>query len=146
MSIEERLKEEFEEDINNLGYELVDIELKTDNSGRFLRFYIYKPIGITADDCEKVSKFIDPRLDELDLIKGAYYLEVSSPDLNRAFKTKRDFERTKGQLLEIKTKTGEVYLARFKEFLEDKLVFQNDTAIITFEKEEIKTVKIAIVF
>ena len=69
------LKETFEDDIKNLGYELVDIEFKTSKEGKTLTFFIYNESGITIDDCEKVSEYLDEKLDELDLIKGQYYLE-----------------------------------------------------------------------
>lgn len=51
------LKETFEDDIKNLGYELVDIEFKTSKEGKTLTFFIYNESGITIDDCEK-SKHI----------------------------------------------------------------------------------------
>jgi len=93
MDLITNLKETFEDDINNLGYELVDIEFRTTKDGKILTFFIYDQDGITIDDCEKVSTFLDEKLDELDLIKGQYYLEVSSQDLSRPLKTDRDLYR-----------------------------------------------------
>src|SRR5690625_7272765 len=82
MNLIEKLKANLETDINNLGYELVDCEFVNEGKNNILRFFIYKDGGVTIEDCEKVSKFLDEKLDELDLIKSFYYLEVSSPDLS----------------------------------------------------------------
>lgn len=103
------LKNTFEKTIEDLGYELVDIDFRTTKEGRMLTFYIYKEDGITIDDCEKVSNFLDEKLDELDLIKGQYYLEVSSQDLSRPLKTDRDLIRNYMELLKVKLKSGDTF-------------------------------------
>ena len=118
------LKQTFEEDIENLGYELVDIDFRTTKEGRMLTFYIYDEDGITVDDCEKVSNLLDDKLDELDLIKGQYYLEVSSQDLSRPLKTDRDLIRNYQELLKVKLKTGDFFLGYIEEINEDDLVFR----------------------
>ena len=74
------------DDIENLGYELVDIEFIGPKNEKRLIFYIYNESGINIDDCEKVSTFLDEKLDQLDLISTSYYLEVSSQDLSRPLK------------------------------------------------------------
>lgn len=144
------LKETFEGDINELGYELVDIEFRSTKDGRILTFYIYDEAGITVDDCEKVSNVLDARLDELDLIKSQYYLEVSSQDLSRPLKTDRDLIRNHEELLKVKLKNGDVFLGYIEEINDDDLVF-----LVTEGKEEvkkkvdrsdIKQIKIEIVF
>lgn len=147
MDLIERLKNEFEKDIEAMGYELVDVEFQTENKERFLRFYIYKDQGVDVTDCQRVSEFLDIKLDELDLINKSYYLEVSSPDLSRPLKTDRDLERNKEELLEIKLKNGEVFIGKIKEIREEDLVFslENDKEKLV-KKEDIKTIKIEIVF
>lgn len=147
MDLITRLKNEFNDDIENLGYELVDVEFVSENGERYLRFFIYKEDGIDVTDCEKVSQFLDEKLDELDLINKSYYLEVSSPDLSRPLKTDRDLERNKHELLEIKLKNGEVFNGKIKEIREDDLVFslENDEERLV-KKEDVKTIKIEIVF
>ena len=116
MDIIRKLKENLESDINGLGYELVDIEFVNEGKNKILRFFIYKDGGITIDDCEKTSNFLSERLDEIDLIKSFYYLEVSSPDLSRPLKTDRDLERNKDELLEIKLKNGEKFIGKIRNF------------------------------
>lgn len=141
------LKKTFEEDIENLGYELVDIEFKTTHEGKTLTFFIYNEDGITIDDCEKVSTYLDEKLDELDLVKGHYYLEVSSQDLSRPLKTDRDLERNAGEPLKVILKNGQVFIGFIEEIKEDSLVFDvNDKESLEVEKEDIKQIKIEIVF
>lgn len=141
------LKETFEDDIENLGYELVDIEFKTTSEGKTLTFYIYNQKGITIDDCEKVSVYLDEKLDQLDLIKGHYYLEVSSQDLSRPLKTDRDLERNMGEPMRVTMKNGQVFVGFVEEIKEDSLVFDvNDKESLEVEKEDIKQIKIEIVF
>lgn len=141
------LKETFEDDIKNLGYELVDIEFKTSKEGKTLTFFIYNESGITIDDCEKVSAYLDEKLDELDLIKDQYYLEVSSQDLTRPLKTDRDLERNSNELMKVTMKNGESFLGYIDEIRESSLVFTlNKQEEIEVEKEDIKQIKIEIVF
>ncbi len=79
--------------IEEMGYELADVELAEELDGLVLTFYIYKPEGITLEDCEKVSRIIDPLIEEADSLEDTYILSVSSLGLDRPFKNKRDFER-----------------------------------------------------
>ena len=144
------LKETFENDIENLGYELVDIEFRNTKDGRMLTFYIYDENGITVDDCEKVSNFLDEKLDELDLIKGQYYLEVSSQDLSRPLKTDRDLIRNYQELLKVKEKSGDVFLGYIEEINDDDFVFRVKEGKKDIKKsvnrEDVKQINIEIVF
>ncbi len=150
MNLTEILDKEFRADIEDLGYELVDIEFVKEAGENYLRFFIYSKDGITAEDCEKVSGMLDPRLDDLDLIKKSYYLEVSSPDLSRPLKTDRDLERNKDELLKVKLKNGDSFLGKISEIKEDSLVFDTEERKKTISREvgkdEIKTINIEIVF
>lgn len=83
-------------------FELVDIEYKKEGANRYLRLYIDKPDGITLDDCQKISEQLSDRLDEEDPIKEHYFLEVSSPGLDRPLKKESDFIRCKGETVEVK--------------------------------------------
>ena len=110
-------------------------------------FYIYNEQGITIDDCERVSGFLDTRLDELDLINTSYYLEVSSQDLSRPLKTDKDLLRNKNELLKIKLKNGDLILAKLKDIKENSIIFaKEDGEDIEIEKSDIKEIKIEIVF
>ena len=147
MDLIEKLKLALEDDIENLGYELVDLEFIGGKDGNRLIFYIYNEEGITIDDCEKVSGFLDEKLDELDLIKSSYYLEVSSQDLSRPLKTDKDLLRNKDELLKIKLKNGDLILAKMKDIKEDSIIFtKEDGEDVEINKTDIKEIKIEIVF
>ncbi len=147
MDLIEKLKDILENDIENMGYELVDIEFIGPRDAKRLIFYIYNKEGITIDDCERVSGFLDQKLDELDLIKNSYYLEVSSQDLSRPLKTDRDLIRNKDELLKIKLKNGDLILANLKDIKEDSIIFINENdEEIEISKDDIKEIKIEIVF
>jgi len=89
--------------IEKMGCELVDIECENKRGDTHLTFFITSEAGVGLDDCERVHRAIDPVLDELDPSKGApYVLNVSSPGLDRPFKSLRDFERNYGKKVEVK--------------------------------------------
>lgn len=147
MDLIEKLRQALEGDIENLGYELVDLEFIGGKDAKRLIFYIYSKEGITIDDCERVSGFLDERLDELDFIKSSYYLEVSSQDLSRPLKTDKDLLRNKDELLKIKLKNGDLILAKMKEIKDNSIIFtKEDGEDIEIEKKDIKEIKIEIVF
>lgn len=147
MDLTNRLREIFEADISELGYELVDIEFKGSKGNKILTFFIFNEDGITIDDCEKVSAFLDTRLDELDLIKDSYYLEVSSQDLSRPLKTDRDIERNINEVLKVKMKDGEVFLGKVSDINEDTYEFDlEDGTSRQVSKSDVKQINIEIVF
>lgn len=76
------------------GLELVDVEYKKEGSNWFLRVFIDKPEGVDIDDCGRVSEQLSDKLDEVDPIVDAYFLEVSSPGAERPLKKPADFERS----------------------------------------------------
>ena len=89
--------------LDKMGYELVDVEYKSMYGDMHLIIYIAKEGGVSLDDCEAVSNALDGPLDALDPTDGRlYHLDVSSPGLDRPFKTQRDFERNYGQKVEVK--------------------------------------------
>jgi len=88
------------------GLELYDVEFLKEGKDWFLRVYIDKvwvdkEEYINLDDCEKVSRFLSEKLDEADPIEQNYYLEVSSPGLERTLKSERDLFKYRGRLVEI---------------------------------------------
>ena len=98
---------------DELGFELVDVSLDREPTGKYLRIYIDKPECITLDDCEKYHRAIQPQLESYDYD----FLEVSSPGVDRPLKKDRDFERAIGLEVEVhlfkavdgqKTFTGEL--------------------------------------
>lgn len=95
----EEIVEKFAEKIAEpLGIMIYDVEFKKEGSEYYLRVYIDRedePVSI--DDCEAVSRPLSDVLDEEDPIEQGYYLEVSSPGLERKLKKQRDFDRFAGE-------------------------------------------------
>lgn len=102
--ITDKIFEKINPVVENLGYEIVDVEFIKKGTDATLTVYIdHVPVGVSLDDCEKVSVAIDPVLDELNPTNDEpYTLNVSSPGLDRPFKKQRDFERNYGKEVEIK--------------------------------------------
>jgi ribosome maturation factor RimP len=89
--------------LDDCGYELVDLQYKSEGSRMALRLLIDKPGGITLDDCVSVSREVGAILEIEDPIRGAYRLEVSSPGLDRPLRKRADFERFAGSKAKLKT-------------------------------------------
>lgn len=86
-----------------LGLEIYDVEYVKEGTDYFLRIYIDKIDGdVDINDCENLSRAIDPVLDERDPIKDSYYLEVSSVGLDRPLKTEKDFNRFMNQKIDVR--------------------------------------------
>ncbi len=88
--------------IAEMGYELDEVEYVKEYGSMVLTLYIDSENGVTIDDCERVSRAIDPILDENDPIEEAYYLSVSSIGIDRPLKKDKDFERNMGKKLQVK--------------------------------------------
>lgn len=88
--------------IENTDYELVDLEYVKEGPFMYLRVYLDKEGGITIDDCAVVSKEFNKKLDELDFIDDQYFLEVSSPGVDRAFKKDSDYIKNLNNEVEVK--------------------------------------------
>lgn len=86
----------------SMGYELWDVEFVREGARRVLRITIDKPEGINIDDCEAFHRTIDPILDDADPIETSYYLEVSSPGIERELKYDSHFSASLGCEIEIK--------------------------------------------
>jgi len=145
------IKEQCEPIIERLGYELVDLEFVKEKDGRFLRFYIWKPEGITIDDCQNVSEVIGEKLDEIDVIQESYYLEVSSPGLDRPLKTDKDLKRNIGRDIEVslyKSLNGKKkIIGELVGFNDDKiLVKEEDSKTLEIERKIISKIKLAVKF
>ena len=81
-----------------MGYELTEVCLEKENTGKYLRFYIDRPEGITLDDCEAYHKAVRPLAEPVDFD----FMEVSSPGIDRPLRKDRDFERHVGDEVEVR--------------------------------------------
>ncbi len=118
--------------IERHGFELVDVEYVKEAGTWYLRAYIDKPGGITVDDCEVVSRAFSDILDEKDYIEDTYIFEVSSPGLGRPLKKEKDFARSIGEEVEIRTYRA---IDRQKEFIGILVEYDKDTVTIEYEDE-----------
>lgn len=139
------------------GYELYHLEMVKVVKDWFLRVYIEKQQDsdtksyISTDDCEKVSRYLSERLDALDPIEQNYYLEVSSPGMDRQLYTEDHYRRFIGTLVEVKlykpyqgTKNLEAVL---KEVSEGQLTLEDkDGSIIVLPREQVAQTRLAINF
>ena len=91
-----------EEVAEELGYEIVDIEFQNGSKHDLLSIFIYKKEGIDLDDCTEMSRSLEKKLDNLEALKNPYYLEISSPGLDRPLKTKDDYRRNVGNEVDVK--------------------------------------------
>ena len=115
------------------GFELVDVEYVKEGGTWYLRAYIDKPGGITVDDCELVSRAANDILDEQDFVEDSYVFEVSSPGLGRPLKKEKDFARSIGQDVGIRTFRA---INRQKEFYGVLKSYDKDTVTIETENGE----------
>ena len=83
--------------VTELGYDIWDITYSKVGADYHLEITIDSDEGINIDDCERVHRAIDPILDEIDPIEDFYYLEVSSPGIERELKTDEHIELSIGQ-------------------------------------------------
>lgn len=101
-NIEEKVENLVNVTIQNMGYELYDVQYVKEGKDYYLRIFIDKPNGIDLNDCEKVSDTINNLLDEADYIKEQYYLEVSSPGIERILRKDKHLQANLGALIELK--------------------------------------------
>ncbi|MBE6662462.1 MAG: ribosome maturation factor RimP [Ruminococcaceae bacterium] len=85
---------------NELGYQLWDVEYVKEGAKMILRVTIDKAEGVNIEDCERMHRAIDPVLDEADPIDAAYYLEVSSPGIERELRTDEHLLACMGEKVE----------------------------------------------
>ena len=144
-SIEERVESLLESTINNLGYELYDVEYAKEGKDYFLRIFIDKESGIDLNDCEKVNDGINDLLDKADYIKEQYFLEVSSPGIERILKKDKHLEANIGSLVEIKLfkpiDNKKVLQGILKEFSKDSVVLELEEGDLEIQRKDISVIR-----
>ena len=147
---EQKTEEILQPIVDANGFELVDVEYVKEAGNWYLRGYIDKPGGITVNDCEAVSRAFSDKLDENDFIEDSYIMEISSPGLDRPLKKEKDFARSMGKLVEIRTYRP---IEKQKEFCgilnaydESSVTIDEDGQLRTFDKKDIALIRLAIEF
>ena len=132
------------------GCELWDVEYVREGDQRFLRLYLDKETGVDINDCEAISRAVDPILDEEDPIAESYHFEVCSAGLERALKRPGDFERFMGSPVMVKLyrpRNGLKELPGILRGYEDgRVTVECGKETITFEKSEIALVRLRVEF
>ena len=144
-NIEEKVENLLKETIENIGYDLYDVEYAKEGKNYFLRIYIDKPEGIDLKDCEKVNDAISDLLDEADYIKDQYFLEVSSPGIERVLRKDKHLEQNKGKEIAIKLfkkdENGEKeYQGILQDFDDETITLEDNIKIERKGIAQIKTV------
>ena len=129
----------------------MDVEYVKEGSNWYLRGYIDKEGGITVEDCVDVSRIFNDKLDEADFIEDSYIMEISSPGLGRPLKKEKDYARSMGKELEIRTYRA---VNREKEFYGILTAYDTDSVTIeiedgsemTFQKSDIALIRLAFDF
>ena len=147
-SIRETVREAIEPTVTELGYAIWDITYSKIGADYHLEITIDSEEGINIEDCEKVHRAIDPILDECDPIEDFYYLEVSSPGIERELRTDEHILHSLGSKVEIKLfapKDGRrSFIGDLVDFADGKVTVEVDSTSIIFDRAEIS--KITTVF
>lgn len=132
------------------NFELVDVEYVKEGANWYLRVYADKDGGINIDDCVTISRALEVKLDEKDLIPDAYILEVSSPGLGRQLKKDRDYKRSLGEEIEFKLYKAREKQKEFtgilKDFDENTFTITIDDEDVVFERKEVAMMRLAVHF
>ena len=132
------------------GCQLWDVEYVREGSDYFLRIYLDKEGGVDINDCEKISRAMDPILDEKDPIEGSYHFEVCSAGLERTLKRPSDFERFMGSNITVKLYRPRNGLKEIPCVLEGydngRVTVTAGKETITFEKSEVALVRLRVEF
>lgn len=147
-NIRETVREAIEPTVRELGYSIWDITYGKIGADYHLEITIDSERGIDIDDCERVHRAIDPILDECDPIEGFYYLEVSSPGVERELRTEAHILAFIGAKVEAKLFTAKEgrksFIGNISSFEDGKITLSVDGASILLDKGEIS--KITTVF
>ena len=143
--IEEKVEQLVKDPIEKLGYSLYDVEYVKEGPEYYLRIYIDKESGIDLNDCEKVNNEINEILDKADYIKEQYYLEVSSPGIERKLRKDKHLEQNISKNVEIKlfkkdNNGKKEYTGKLKAFNQEEIIIETDKEI-TIERKNIAQIK-----
>lgn len=130
--------------------EIVDVELVKESGIDVLRVLIDKPAGVSLDDCADISRKMSVLLDQADPIETPYHLEVSSPGIDRPFKSEEDYGRNKGENVEVKLYSKMLNAKQFTGVLvqydEESITIDISGEVLTIDRKNIAKINKAVVF
>lgn len=127
--------------ISQCGVKLYDSELTSQNSRTIYRVYIIKDGGVSLEDCEKVSRVLSPIFDVMAPVEGEYFLEVSSPGLERKLSKIEHFALSLGEEAKIMLNDKSVFIGKIISVDGEIITFSNDDGKSKFSFNEIKKAK-----
>ena len=145
-NIEEKVEKLLEPKIQEIGYELYDVEYAKEGKNYFLRIIIDKPEGIDLNDCEKVNNEITDMLDEANYIKEQYFLEVSSPGIERVIRKEKHLKQNIGQEVQVKLFRKDLngkkeYQGKLLDYTSENITIQTSEEKINIERKNISQIK-----
>lgn len=140
-NIETKVENLLKDVIQNLGYELYDVIYAKEAKDFYLRIIIDKETGIDLNDCEKVNDTINDVLDQADYIKDQYFLEVSSPGVERVLRKPKHFQSQVGNEILVKLfkslEKQKEFTGILKSYSEEELILVQDDKEIKIEVKNI---------
>ena len=150
MKVTEQVAAFAEPIVKEHGCALWDVGYVREGSEYFLRLYIDKDGGVDINDCEAISRAVDPILDEKDPIPGSYHFEVCSAGLERVLKRPSDFQKYLGSSITVKLyrpRNGMKEIPCVLRAYEDgRLTVEAGKETVTFEKSEVALVRLRVEF
>ena len=128
-SLEKKVEDLVKPIIENLGYKVYDVMYQKEGKGNYLRIFIDSDKGIDLNDCEKVNDSITDILDEKDYIKAQYFLEISSPGLERNLRRDEQFLANINKKIEVhlynSINNKKIITGILQEYTNDYLIIDN---------------------
>lgn len=146
-NIEEKVEQLIKTRVEELGYQLYDVQYVKEGQNYFLRIFIEKENGdIDLNDCEKVNDGINEVLDSADYIKDQYFLEVSSTGIEKVLRKDRHLESNIGNKIEVKLfkpiNKQKEFVGNLKSFNENEIILSLDNQTeIKINRKEISLIK-----
>lgn len=138
--IAEEVEKFIEPIVQNLGYEIVEVEFAKKYNGDNLTIFIDKPGGVDINDCETVHNAINEPLDELNPTNDKpYTLNVSSPGIDRPIITNKDYNRNIGEILEIKLFQAidkrKIFVGELLSYDDENIVIKSQDKVVTIDRK-----------
>lgn len=145
-SIEERVEALIVKPIQNLGYELYDVQYAKEGKDYFLRIFIEKPNGqISLDDCEKVNNEIEELLDSADYIKEQYFLEVSSTGVEKMIRKEKHLKDNVDEYITVNlfkpVNNTKEFVGMLKKFDDEAIYLDVNGEVVELERKNISLIK-----
>ena len=146
-NIEEKVEQLIKTRVEELGYQLYDVQYVKEGQNYFLRIFIEKENGdIDLNDCEKVNDGINEVLDSADYIKDQYFLEVSSTGIEKVLRKNKHLESNIGNKIEVKLfrpiNKQKEFVGNLKSFNEEEIILSLDNQTeIKINRKEISLIK-----